>query len=1251
MLEDRYVLDAWGLNIDFGTPTSPVASGYQQALVEQFTNERGYGWSDVTGISAVNHPSPSTSALNQAYHAGRRGTFVVNVPNGDYRVTLRLGDSLGATSGVVGVLENRYVVTFPSTNPGQIIEQSFTVRVTDSQLNLYLLSRGGANPYFALNSLQLTSANALPPVNLPPTNLALSATSFEENLPAGTLLGTLSTTDPNAVNSHTYTFVTGLGSTDNASFTISGNQLKTSSVVDYENQPTFTVRIKTTDAGGLSFEKNFTLTVLNVNEAPTSLTLSNDVVEQDAPAGTVVGTFATTDPDKTDSYTYKLVAGTGSTHNTRFAIQGNSLKTVAMMKPGTYNVRIRTTDAGGLFFERAVSVTVKASVVNQAPTNAVLSGSSILENRAAGSLVGTLSTIDPDANDTHTYAFVSGSGSTDNSLFSISGSQLITNSVLNYEDQATRTVRIKSTDNGGLSFEKAFTINVQNVNEVPTLLSLSSNVVQQNAPPGTNIGQFSTTDPDQGDSFTYTLVSGNGSNNNASFLVQGNSLKASTSLLPGTYSVRVRSTDMGGLIIERAFTVTVTSGSSNQSPTDIAMSGSSILENRTTGTLVGTLSTTDPNAGDTHTYTFISGTGSTDNALFAISGNQVTTNSILDYETSATRTVRVKTTDAGGLSYEKVFIINVQNVNEAPTSLQLTNSAIQQNAPTGTLVGQFLTTDPDQGSTFTYSFATGTGSTNNTNFVIQGNNLTTSTSLNAGSYSIRVRSTDAGGLAVENVLIVTVSGATPTQLLNKTNLDYVGAFRVPNYVDSTDEFSFGQNTIAFNPTNNSLFITGHNQSIAEVSIPSSIINSSSLSSLSTATLLQPWTNVLSKLSNTLANASDGSKIGGLTVHDGKLIGTQFAYYSGAWEQAASHFVLDSLNLSSANVHGLYPVGSSPRTTAGYLTAIPDEWQSLLGANYFSGLSGWPIISTNSSGPAAFGFDINQLSGPTSTQIPATPYLYYPDLNPLGAYTGPADPVQNGTTLVNGAVFVPGTRSILFFGFTGTNYTGYGTPQQYGDSNSDGGTGPQSLNGEYAFQVWAYDANDFIAAKQGLIPSWQIRPYNNWNFDVPIEMGYKRIGGVAFDPTMGNIYLTTLKQDTEQSYSYLPLVQVFHINLNSSSSPLSPIIGTFAATPGNLQPGAIAIGTLITLSTGNVYSIQQGTSITQVRFYIDSNNDGILQTESDQLIGIGSTLDTNHNSRLQISTSGLQSGLHTVFAQAIDSTNLLSNIVKTKFTLL
>jgi len=204
---------------------------------------------------------------------------------------------------------------------------------------------------------------------------------------------------------------------------------------------------------------------------------------------------------------------------------------------------------------------------------------------------------------------------------------------------------------------------------------------------GTAVGTLSTTDDDIGDTFTYTLVSGTGSADNASFTIDGNTLKTSTSFnfeAKTSYAVRVRSTDAGGLVTEKAFTITVTNV--NEGPTDIALSATSVAENASVGTAVGTLSTTDVDAGDTFTYTLVPGTGSTDNALFTIDGSTLKTTTSFNYELKNSFTVRVRSVDRGGLATKKAFVISVTDVAEpatAPAVVVPATFTVVEDTPTG----------------------------------------------------------------------------------------------------------------------------------------------------------------------------------------------------------------------------------------------------------------------------------------------------------------------------------------------------------------------------------------------------------------------------------------------------------------------------------------------------------------------------------------------------------------------------------------
>src|SRR5262249_59916607 len=87
----------------------------------------------------------------------------------------------------------------------------------------------------------------------------------------------------------------------------------------------------------------------------------------------------------------------------------------------------------------------------------------------------------------------------------------------------------------------------------------------------------------------------------------GASVTPTAGTVAGNYVVTA---SVAGVGTPASFTLTNTPSP----PTDIALSGSSVPENQPAGTTVGTFSTTDPDVGDTFTYTLVSGAGGTDNA-------------------------------------------------------------------------------------------------------------------------------------------------------------------------------------------------------------------------------------------------------------------------------------------------------------------------------------------------------------------------------------------------------------------------------------------------------------------------------------------------------------------------------------------------------------------------------------------------------------------------------------------------------------
>jgi hypothetical protein len=103
-------------------------------------------------------------------------------------------------------------------------------------------------------------------LNRVPTDILLSTDMVLENIPADSVVATLSTADLDRDESFTYELVEGDGDWDNGLFTIEGDSLRILESPDFETQPAYFVRIKSTDIEGASIEKEFMLTVIDQAE-------------------------------------------------------------------------------------------------------------------------------------------------------------------------------------------------------------------------------------------------------------------------------------------------------------------------------------------------------------------------------------------------------------------------------------------------------------------------------------------------------------------------------------------------------------------------------------------------------------------------------------------------------------------------------------------------------------------------------------------------------------------------------------------------------------------------------------------------------------------------------------------------------------------------------------------------------------------------------------------------------------------------
>ena len=136
-------------------------------------------------------------------------------------------------------------------------------------------------------------------------------------------------------------------------------------------------------------------------------------------------------------------------------------------------------------------------------------------------------------------------------------------------------------------------------------------------------------------------------------------------------------------------------------PTDIMLSNDTIPENESVGTMVGTLSASDPDAGDSFTFSLVDAATYPDNSSFLIAGNVLQTNTVFNYEVKSTYTIKIRVADSGGETYDEVFTIHITDVNDPPVALPLEIEVHQ-----GDSVEFTVSCYDEDGDSFSYVLAT-----------------------------------------------------------------------------------------------------------------------------------------------------------------------------------------------------------------------------------------------------------------------------------------------------------------------------------------------------------------------------------------------------------------------------------------------------------------------------------------------------------------------------------------------------------------
>ncbi|MDB5336835.1 MAG: hypothetical protein JWN70_2454, partial [Planctomycetaceae bacterium] len=189
--------------------------------------------------------------------------------------------------------------------------------------------------------------------------------------------------------------------------------------------------------------------------------------------------------------------------------------------------------------------------------------------------------------------------------------------------------------------------------EAPIISPISFSLAENSAN-GTTAGTITGTDPDAGQSLTYSITSGN---TNGAFAINpttGKTTVANSAALDfetkPSFSLVVRATDNGTPSLSSSTTVTISLTNVNETPV-IAAQSFSIAENSANGSVVGIVAASDPDAGQSLTYSIVSGNTNNAFTINASTGRITVANSAaLDFETTPTFALQIRVSDSNSPS-------------------------------------------------------------------------------------------------------------------------------------------------------------------------------------------------------------------------------------------------------------------------------------------------------------------------------------------------------------------------------------------------------------------------------------------------------------------------------------------------------------------------------------------------------------------------------------------------------------------------
>ncbi len=504
------------------------------------------------------------------------------------------------------------------------------------------------------------------PENTAPVLTGFGPVSVDENTAPGLVMGTVTSTD---AESNTVTYSITAGNTGSM-FSINSTTgvITLNGTPDFETIGSYTLTVRGTDNGfgNLSSTKNITININDLNEAPVieGWTL---VSSEDFEGGATGWSDNTTSAG--NAYTTEYLGR----HSQEAGVQ-NTFKTYTLS--GTQDYAVIALDMYEFdswdsedFIIYIDDVAVYASALNQTTFDTPADGSSGGVSWTVQELTQFNTNFVNSSNSDQAYRItltVPTTGTTLKVGFSSTLDEAITNEAWGVDNIIINEV-------GG--------------NGTPGNFEVSERAVN-----GDVVGAINGVDVDAADVLTYTITGGTGAGiftiNSSTGVITVSNAAALDYETTTSYTLDIQVQDSGGLTDSVSTTIKVLDAKENTAPTVTGFGTVSVDENTASGTVVGTITSTDAEL-NTVTYSIISGNT---NSMFALNSSTgvITLAGVPDFENVTTYTLTIRGTDNGFglLSNTTSVTININDLNEAPSldpvnAVLATNSNLRYSAATG----------------------------------------------------------------------------------------------------------------------------------------------------------------------------------------------------------------------------------------------------------------------------------------------------------------------------------------------------------------------------------------------------------------------------------------------------------------------------------------------------------------------------------------------------------------------------------------